>query len=41
MNTNAPILFQFLRMIKFYTNVIIHLYYAISRIDNISTPSKY
>ena len=24
MNTNAPILFQFLRMIKFYTNVTDH-----------------
>lgn len=41
MNTNAPILFQFLRMIKFYATlmslIIIHLYHetSISKIDNI------
>lgn len=45
MNTNAPILFKFLRMIKFYTNVTNHNSFVPcnqhSRIDNISTSSIY
>lgn len=48
MNRNAPILFQCLRMIKFYTNITDHnslvlcnQHSTVSRIDNISTLSEY